>query len=451
MDYGKLPHLPVLEGKDASYPDLSSYSNEYFFQNDFCTAPWETAVYKDGYAYGEMSTAPLTYRKIFCWGNGRGGRRWQDFLSLPGEEYLELQAGLAPTQLHTADISGGETVDWVQAFTAFKTDPEKAHQHDYDSAAEHIGNHIKQMIDPAALQSALAEGRKRSETKAAIINMGSGWGALEEKLRKRPCPAGLSFPEESIGSAEAPWAEFLQTGNLPLRPPETGPGSFVMGNEWERLLALSPARKTDWLTPYHLGVIAFEKGDSEKAGAFWQESIRQAENPWAYRNLAQVAIQAGDTAGALDYYRKALAMPESADISFAGEYIPLLLAAGNDSEARAELDICLRRAGSLEALSVPLLEAAARMALNAGDDALLDKIFSIEHAHIREGNTTMVDIWAEREIRRLNRAGISRAEAETQVLKSLANGSLVPPHEIDFRMYTGLVQQLTELPNNATV
>ncbi|MDR1898580.1 MAG: DUF5107 domain-containing protein, partial [Treponema sp.] len=91
MGGARLPDLPTLPGADASYPAVSDYSNEYFFQNTVSPGkkyPWESVVYEDGYAYGEVSTAPLVYRKLFCWGTGRGGRRWQDFLSLPGERYL---------------------------------------------------------------------------------------------------------------------------------------------------------------------------------------------------------------------------------------------------------------------------------------------------------------------------------------------------------------------------
>jgi hypothetical protein len=82
---------------------------------------------------------------------------------------------------------------------------------------------------------------------------------------------------------------------------------------------------------------------------------------------------------------------------------------------------------------VPLLEAAAKLALKRGDDATLDRIFSHESAHIREGDTTLVDIWTEREIRRRCGNGMTRAEAEKQVRKALAEGAL--PREIDFRMY----------------
>ena len=439
MDRGRLPELPVLPGKDASYPALSDYSNEYFFQNDqVCTGqnfPWESAVYEDGYAYGEMSTPPLLYRKMFCWGSGRGGRRWQDFLSLPGQEYLEVQAGLAPTQLHTTDISGGETLDWVQAFTAFRAEPEAAHQTDYRAAAAHVADRLTRRIKPAALTAALEQARARNPCETKILSMGSGWGALEGRRGKGFPLMGNVFPPESIGEAEKPWAELLRTGSLPPRPVEAGPGSFV-DETWEALLAAAPVRPGDWLCPYHLGVIAFERGDTTAAAACWEASLEQAENPWACRNLALAARREGNIPKALDYYRRALSLPGGGDRSFAEEYIPVLLEAGKTAEAAAELDAARRRAGSLERLSLPLIDAAARLALDRGDDALLEKIFSLEPAHIREGNTSLVDRWIEREIRRLERDGLSRSGAEAQTRAALDAGALIPPGEIDFRMYT---------------
>ena len=439
MDYGRLPELPVLAGRDASYPAMSDYSNEYFFQNDRCASPWESVVYEDGYAWGERSTLPLRYRKMFCWGSGTGGRRWQDFLSLPGQEYLEVQAGLAPTQLHTADIAGGETVDWVQAFTAFHAETEQTHQKDYQSAAKYIEDHLTRNLAPGVVQAALEQARGRYGTDAEILETGSGWGFLESCLRNYKIPQGLSFPAESVCEAESPWSELLLKGSFSRRPVEAGPGSFVTDEAWEKILnerfiKARSAFEENWLLPYHLGVIAFERGEIQKAAAFWEESLKNEENPWACRNLAVAALQRGDIKSALDYYRRALSGGQ--DQSFAQEYVPLLLDAGREEEVAALLETAARRSGSLEALPVSLIEAAARIALNSGDDAGLNRIFSIEPVHIREGNTALVDIWIEREIKRLTQEGVSRSEAETQIRTALSAGSLIPPKEIDFRMYT---------------
>lgn len=461
----RLPGLPLFPGGDASFPAVPETSVEYFFQNDRAhklpggfPLPWESAVDKNGYAFAEASTLPLLYRKMFSWGNGPGGRHWQDFLSRPGEAYLEVQAGLAPTQLHTADIAGHATVDWAQAFTAFEADPDKTHQGDYTAAAAHIKNRLAEEINAAAVEAALEEGRTRSVMEAEILGMGSGWGALESHVKRRRgpvsgVPPGLSFPAASTGETESPWVKLLETGSLPLRPPEAGPGSFAVDGLWETLLEASPEREGDWLTPYHLGVIAFEKGETGKAAALWEKSLEREENPWACRNLALAALRNGpaDQAveAALAWYKRALCRdagdPSAGDPSFMEEYIPLLLKAKKEEEAAARIKALLDPGGP-ERLSCPLLTAAAALALNRGDDALLDRIFSVEPAGIREGNTALVDLWVEREIRRRQRGGKTREEAEQEAERALAEGGLVPPREIDFRMIRGNGPQRKESP-----
>jgi tetratricopeptide (TPR) repeat protein len=438
---------------------VSDYSNEYFFQNKG-PYPWESAVYEDGYAYAEASTAPLLYRKMFCWGTGRGGWRWQDFLSLPGEQYLEVQAGLAPTQLHTADIDAGAVVDWVQAFTALRVEPEKAHGGDYRAAAGYVEDTLERAIPPASLEQALEAGRRRAGADAEILALGSGWGTLERQraaaglsppgeIFPEGVPPGLSFPDESIGDDERPWACLIRNGRLPPRPSEAGPGSFAVDAAWESLLLRGredsgpeDARRHDWLTPYHLGVIVFERGETEKAEAYWRESAAAGENAWAYRNLAIAALRRaapgnGKADEALAWYKKAFDRKEGRlDPSFAEEYIPLLIEQGRVEEAAADLAAYTARSEHTT-LRGPLLDAAARIAFAHNDDAALDGIFSLEPAHIREGNTTLVDLWTAREIRRLVSAGMDKDAAETRIRKALASGELEPPWEIDFRMYTG--------------
>ena len=50
----------------------------------------------DGAGLAQTSTARLRGRKLFVWGAGEGGRRWQEWLTEPGSGgYAEIQAGLA--------------------------------------------------------------------------------------------------------------------------------------------------------------------------------------------------------------------------------------------------------------------------------------------------------------------------------------------------------------------
>jgi hypothetical protein len=140
--------------------------------------------------------------------------------------------------------------------------------------------------------------------------------------------------------------------------------------------------------------------------------------------LRQTAPGNGKADEALAWYKKAFDRKEGRlDPSFAEEYIPLLIEQGRVEEAAAELAAYTVGLGDA-ALQGPLLDAAARIAFAHNDDAALDGIFSREPARIREGNTTLVDLWAAREIRRLVSAGVDRDAAETRIRKALAAGNL---------------------------
>ena len=102
-DFERLPYIDAMPGRDITYPRNATRSFDYFIQEDdpnACT--WEAAAYQNGLTFYERSTAPLYYKKLFCWGNHHAGKHWQEYLS-DGEGtgyYAELQAGIAPSQLH---------------------------------------------------------------------------------------------------------------------------------------------------------------------------------------------------------------------------------------------------------------------------------------------------------------------------------------------------------------
>jgi tetratricopeptide (TPR) repeat protein len=204
----------------------------------------------------------------------------------------------------------------------------------------------------------------------------------------------------------------------------------VVHENWEALLKKSPVRNGDWLTPYHLGVIAFERGDREAARDWWKRSLEAEENPWAYRNLGIVA----DPEKALAYYKKAFELSDECS----EDYICCLLEARGEEAAAEALNAYMKRQGKTVAeLSEALREIAARIALSHEDDQTLDLIFSIEPAHIREGNTALIELWLDREAIRLVKSGTcaGTAEAREQVRGLLADGKLKAPGNIDFRMY----------------
>ena len=100
----------------------------------------------------EASTGRLRYRKMFCWGTHQGGRRWQELLSAPGMAYLEIQAGLAPTQLHGLPMPARATWDWTQVFGALEVDPALAHGGDWTTAWQSVDRAIKARVAPDRIE-----------------------------------------------------------------------------------------------------------------------------------------------------------------------------------------------------------------------------------------------------------------------------------------------------------
>ena len=91
---------------DISYPLPAQRAADYFFQVPPAQRPWIAAVQADGRGLVQTSTAQLRGRKLFLWGAAAGGRHWQEWLCGPGSGYLEIQAGLATTQLEHLRLEG---------------------------------------------------------------------------------------------------------------------------------------------------------------------------------------------------------------------------------------------------------------------------------------------------------------------------------------------------------
>ena len=108
--------------------------------------PWIAAVDADGSGLAHTSTSELRGRKLFVWGTGTGGSRWQQWLSHGGEvTYAEIQAGLAPTQ-----------------FGAIAVDPARSHGASRASAVADAEAAVEALIGAAPARHSLVAGGTRS-------------------------------------------------------------------------------------------------------------------------------------------------------------------------------------------------------------------------------------------------------------------------------------------------
>ena len=296
--WGELPHLPTLAG-DASYSTHFPYASEYFFQLDDADLPWEAALDEQGQGFFEASTPRMRYRKMFCWGTHRGGRRWQQFLSLPGNDYLEIQGGMAPTQGHGLRMPGQTAWDWVQVFGLFSGEPRNIHQEDYAAAYGYVDEELRKRISPSALENLRRDCAGLADARASkILCHGSGWGALELARRavyepELPLPPAFDFPASTLGSEQHKWLDLLNLNVFPEPDPGELPGEWMIQAEWLRLLENLPRK--NWYALLHAGVMRMEQADTSGALQAWEESLRLRPSSWAYRNLAVAAQRAGQT------------------------------------------------------------------------------------------------------------------------------------------------------------
>jgi len=432
--WGALPHLPTLSG-DASYAANFSYASEYFFQLDDADLLWEAALDVGGAGFFEASTHRLRYRKMFCWGNHPGGKRWQQFLSLPGNEYLEIQAGMTPTQGHGLPMPGSATWDWVQIFGFLEGDPEQVHQPDYEAAARNIDTELRQRFSPEALEEMRRSYSTLADSPAQnMLGSASGWGALELARRKHdpqalPTPPGLVFPPDSLGSEQQKWLDLLIRGDFPCPDPADLPGEWMIQSEWLYLLEKLPIK--NWFAWLHIGVMRMERYDLSGAVAAWQESIRLRPSVWAYRNLAIAAQMQNQTSLCLEYYDAARALaPDSGSMvpGLAVEYLQALCAAHRYADAWQFIQTLPDETRQADRIQILL----GRVALELGDLAVVESVLQREYAVIREGETELTDLWADMWIRRL-------AAQTGQPVDCFQRREILekypPPSTIDFRMF----------------
>jgi len=290
---------------DVTFPARHIHAADFFFDIVSDQRPWLAAVDADGSGIAHVSTAELRGRKLFVWGTGRGGRRWQEWLSHGGDEvYAEIQAGLAPTQFEHLTMPARAEWNWTEAFGAISVDPDRSHGVDWGDATAHVEAAIEGLVGVDQLTEwHRAAGSVVDRTPTEVLATGAGWGALERQRRQVEGSVwfddtGTPFPDDSLGPDQEPWLALLHTGRLPLHSTAEAPGSYVIGSGWEERLAAAPS---SWLTDYLRAVLAHGRGDRREAVVRYESSLRHEANAWAMRGLAEAARADGRLGDAADH------------------------------------------------------------------------------------------------------------------------------------------------------
>ncbi|WP_424211068.1 DUF5107 domain-containing protein [Streptomyces sp. BI20] len=399
-----LRHVPVpaWEDVDRTYPERSGHPADYFYDLPRGARPWIAALDGTGRGLAQTSTDTLRGRKLFLWGNGPGGRRWQEWLSPHGGPgYAEIQAGLARTQLEHVRLEGGAQITWTEAYGPLACDPALVHGEDWDAAAGVAAEALEAALPRDHLARAHAAWLPHADTDPGeALTRGSGWGALEV-LRGRLDLPGTPFDEEDLGEEQRPWLELWRAGSLPRPRRPLPPGPTLVAGHWRDMLETASA---DPLTEYHLGVAQWHAGDRAQAVRSWERGLALAPSRWPLLRCLAVAEHAlGDLGRASALYEQAFAdlMDESrgdadwapAESALGREAMTVLLAAGRPAGARAVWErLCpaIRDHGRFRLLAARLLAAEGHA---AAAKRLFDDGFEVPD--LREGEEILHEVWSE--------------------------------------------------------
>jgi hypothetical protein len=442
---------------DSMYPQNALHGSfEQFFHIPSGRRPFMTQLDREGKGLIQCSTANFRGRKFFVWGQGQGGKRWQEFLSVPGRPYLEMQAGLAPSQAVCLPMPAKSQWSWLEAYGLMEADPAAAHNPDFDVAWRHVHDRLDAALPAEFLEREhmrLAPIADMAPTE--ILHRGSGWGALERRRRQAMneppfCGPEMPFDDQSLGEAQQPWLALLTKGQFPCPAPTDPPKAWMVQSQWRDILQQSlgstgfPAcanpnhglerpchqqrHQSNWFACLHLGTMLAAGKQFDAARAALEQSLQLAPSAWAYRNLAELHRHLGDFDKAAELYFKALELaPDLAALAI--ESFNMLINTGRAKQVAqlaANLGDKLLKVGRIQVL-------LAKAAVESGNLEDAEKLLAskISLPDVREGERILTDLWFDLHERKLSAATGKPIDDE---LRAQVRKQFPAPAYLDFRM-----------------
>lgn len=425
LDSAPLPVMHIKgmdEAVDVSYPERIYRSGDFFYKIAKDRKKWVAAVDRDGSGLAQFSDPLLQGRKLFVWGRQQGGRHWNEWLSDGYKPYVEIQAGLLKTQLEHFVMDKHSTIQWTEGYCGVSADAKSLHNPDYFTSADHLEDTISDKF------SYLNGGYFDFVSQQEPVCFGSGWGAVENKIRAASISQINIFPQESIQNEQSDWIQLLQTGSLPDHKVDEPIVSYVSGTFWKNLLKNN--LRQNWYDYYQLGVIYCADCQFDDAMSCFIRSNQLKENAWSLRCMAQIQKNInGNTKLAADNMLRAVELIpnyrpllwDCADALIAdGRYTEFLTVYRNMSDAMKEngrirffLGVCLIKLERLEEASALLTE---KLIVN----------------DLKEGEYSISQLWVE--LYRLIIAKEKAVSPET-VTEAAVLEQYPLPYQLDFRMH----------------
>ena len=419
-------NLPEHNGNDITYPLNLAVSRDFFYKIPEEKSKWIVAVNEEGEGLLQCSTNRLLGRKLFAWGHGQGGRNWGEWLSEEGSSYIEIQAGLAATQLEHIPMPGHTTWEWTEAYTAMTGDANVLHG-DFTSAIEEVEEYIGKRI---GVPEQMAFPKDEEVISSRIIYHGSNWGALEELVRGEKISAYHEFIATSDEETEQ-WKLLAEKNVFPAQDINEYPKSYVTGEFWKN--KLEGLTQHNWFSLLHLGVVRYAGGDVEGAKEAWEKSVGIEESAWALRNLSMLyKSEYHDMIMAREYILRAFRLKCDCR-TLCVEVADQLTKDGGDE---MWLDIYKNLIPELQMQGrLRLYCAVALIHLQRFEEATEIVNESFEMSDIKEGELSISQLWFEL-YRQLYAKEVGVMYDKTdEILCSQADKKYPLPKHLDFRMH----------------
>ncbi|MBR5288558.1 MAG: DUF5107 domain-containing protein [Clostridia bacterium] len=412
---------------DISHTTQLPQAMDFFFDVHKDARPFVTALDKDGYGMCQTSTHELRGRKLFVWGMGEGGRHWQTFLAKEGCAYIELQSGLARTQLEHLPMAGGASISWLESYGAVKADPARVHGKDWADAVAAVDTALESVRPAKALETWHQRMKDEIDVKnGKVMHKGMGFAHAQKALLGDAFDtAGLELSAMRIGKAEELWMTLAKTGVLPCPDPLEEPLSYQIGQEWTDTLyaSVTEGKSDHWFAHYQLGVMADARGEHEAARRSYETSLERAENPWALRCIALLDGKAGELEKAAGKLLRAAKMKPIRPLVI--EALDAMRKAEQYEEMLALLE---EIPSSIRALGrVKTMEITALMRTQRYEEARVLLEGKIVLTDVREGEVQLTNMWFEL------MACMKKGDASEENV-AWAKDNLKPPKHLDFRM-----------------
>ncbi len=414
-----ITEYPMIGGVDCSYPAHISTAVDYFYRvSDEPRDKWVAAVEPDGSGFAEFSDKTLRGKKLFLWGKEKGGPHWNEWLSDGSANYIEIQAGIMRTQMEHFPMAAESVIEFREAFSSLNISKDDAVSESYSRAAEAVAKALDSRFD--VLEKVDFTVSEYGE----LESYGSGWGALESLLQKRPVSLIQDFPMPKADGECRDALMLLKTGELPVHPVTEPISAFMTGEHWRKLVL---AASESWYRSYLLGVISYELVKVDEALEYYEESVSLEPNPWAYHDIASILKNyKHDISASLEYMRSAFELLPS-DFNLAVMYAGALIAAGKHEEWLDVYENILNKDLKRGRLKMLAAHSAAESAKPERAIAYLTQDFLMPD--LKEGEFSVFAIWLKAHGEIMKKAGKSDLSEEA-ILREYPL-----PYELDFRMH----------------